>query len=138
MRSIDAQLVCARVGLVGAVLVSADHRVEHVEQMCVLCVRAKRRTTSAPSIMCYEHDTAIVLMEVTVNVAIPPIVSPPVPLTVTLWPTCLARSTEVLDSPSAGAIASFIIESFAIESFAIESLAIGFFIAPSAIAWASV
>src|SRR4051812_31253455 len=76
----------------------------------------------------YEHDDPSILIDFTVNVAMPPIGSPATPLTVTLWPTCLARSTDVLARPSVDAMASFIIESCAIESFAIESLAIGFFV----------
>src|SRR5262249_42332040 len=44
----------------------------------------------------YEHDEPTILIDFTVNVAIPPIVSPATPVTDTLWPTCLPRSTDVL------------------------------------------
>src|SRR3954468_6510303 len=56
----------------------------------------------------YEHDDATILIDFTVNVAMPPIVSPATPLTVTLWPTCLARSTDVLARPRVDAMGSFI------------------------------
>src|SRR5215470_7843737 len=72
---------------------------------------------------CYEQDEAIILIDFTVNVAIPFIVSPATPVTVTLWPTCLPRSTDVLASPSVDAIPSFIIESCGIESFAMVPFA---------------
>src|SRR5262252_2081498 len=127
---------------------SEDKRQSVSEQLCGLVFLAALRfeTHEQPDghhAIAYEHDEPTILIDFTVNVAIPPIVSPVTAVTVTLWPTCLPRSTDVLDSPSVDAIPSFIMESCAIESFAIApfakaSLASDFFEVPEAIAWPSV
>src|SRR5262245_57283318 len=126
-----------------------EHKRQSVsEQLCDLVFLAALRfeTHEQPDghhAITYEHDEPTILIDFTVNVAIPPIVSPATPVTVTLWPACLPRSTDLLASPSVDAIPSFIIESCAIESFAMvsfamASLAIDFFEVSDAIAWPSV
>src|SRR5262245_35214477 len=124
---------------------SEDQRQSVSEQLCdrVFLAALRFETHEQPDghhAITYEHDEPTILIDFTVNVAIPSMVSPATPVTVTLWPTCLPRSTDVLASPSVDAISSFITESCAIESFAMvpvamASLAIDFFAVPDAIAW---
>src|SRR5262249_51585074 len=126
---------------------SEDKRQSVSEQLCDLVFLAALRfeTHEQPDghhAITYEHDEPTILIDFTVNVAIPPIVSPATPVILTWWPTCLPRSTDVLASPSLDAIPFFImescaIESFAMVSFAMASLAIDSFEVSDAIAWPS-
>src|SRR5262245_21210267 len=127
---------------------SADERQSVSEQLCDLVFLAALRfeTDEQPDghhAITYEHDEPTILIDLTVNVAIPPIMSPATPVTLTLWPTCLPRSTDVLTSPSVDAIPCFImdwsaIEPFAMVSFAMVSLPIDFCEVSDAISWPSV